>query len=257
MDDMTTALKDWLAINTGRLIWFAIVLVAAIATTRILGRLMRHALDKTNIPSASIFINLMRVAVWAVAAAMVLQPVFGINPTTIITALGVGGVALSLGLKDTIANVIGGFGLMLGKVIQPGDPVTISGTTGIVKDITWRQTVIVERNGNEMVIPNSVLNTAQLERLTDSNESIARVPFTAKAGIGMTQVEQDILARLDGVIDDFTITGNPPLVKFTGFTPYGTTGEVLLFAKPGVLHSTVVDTAARALGGADWLATAF
>ena len=109
---------------------------------RVISRVLRKILDNSQIPSASIFVNLTRVTIWVTGAAMVLQPVFGINPTTLITALGVGGVAISLGLKDTIANIIGGFGLMLGRVIQPGDLVTIQGVTGTVHDITWRQTVV-------------------------------------------------------------------------------------------------------------------
>gem|GEM_PF-4809919 len=41
----------------------------------------------------------------------------------------------------------------------------------------------------------------------------------------------------------------PPLVKFTGFSPYGMTGQVLVFAREGVLPSTVRDMAARAIAG--------
>lgn len=77
-------------------------------------------------PNASIFINILRAVVWTLAVGTVLQPVFGINPTTIFTALGIGGLAVSLGMKDTIANIIGGFGLMLGRVIQPGDLVNVA-----------------------------------------------------------------------------------------------------------------------------------
>ena len=61
---------------------------------------------------------------------------------------------------------------MLGKEIQPGDLVRIQGTTGVVKDITWRQTVILERGGNQMVIPNSVLNTSSLEKLTQASKAM-------------------------------------------------------------------------------------
>ena len=43
--------------------------------------------------------------------------------------------------------------------------------------------------------------------------------------------------------------GQPPLDKFTGFSPYGMTGQVLVFAREGVLPSTVRDMAARAIAG--------
>lgn len=244
---------NWLQTNAGRIIWLVLVLAVTLAVTRALSSLLRRLLDRSNMPSASIFINIMRVVVWATAAALVLQPVFGINPTTIVTALGVGGVALSLGLKDTIANVVSGFGLMLGKVVQPGDLVNIAGTTGVVKDITWRQTVVLERNGNEMVIPNSQLNTAQLEKLTVSNEACVTVPFVTRADIDAKAVTSAIRDAVVRATAGMTLEGNPPIVRFTGATALGMSGEVLVFAAPGVLPGAIRDRAARALAGAPWL----
>ena len=186
---------QWFEANAGKIIFLLVAIVAALLITKGLARVMRKVLDRTDMPSASIFINIMRVLVWILAASIVLQPVFGISPTTLMTALGVGGIAVSLGLKDTVANVISGFGLMLGKVIQPGDLVSVAGTAGVVKDITWRQTVVRERNGNEMVIPNSVLNTASLEKLTPSNEGCVTMTFTAKAGSDPAHVTEAVKPR--------------------------------------------------------------
>ena len=108
MDEYAGNIDRWFQANAGKLTWLAIVLVLVLVTDRLVSRVLRKVLDNSQIPSASIFVNLARVTIWVTGAAMVLQPVFGINPTTLITALGVGGVAISLGLKDTIANIIGG-----------------------------------------------------------------------------------------------------------------------------------------------------
>ncbi|KAB7789840.1 mechanosensitive ion channel family protein [Bifidobacterium leontopitheci] len=240
---------DWLKANAGRLVFFAVVLVIALLITKGLSRLMRKVLDHSNVPSASIFINIMRVLVWVVAATIVLKPVFGIDPTTLMTALGVGGIAVSLGLKDTVANVISGFGLMLGKVIQPGDIVSVAGTTGTVKDITWRQTVVRERNGNEMVIPNSVLNTASLEKLTPVNEGLVTMTFTAKAGSDPAELTQAVKAAIAKGTVQFAQPGSKPLVKLTGFSPYGIEVEAMAFTRDGVLLSTMRDAMARAVAG--------
>ena len=252
--EMNAALR-WLTANAGRIVFLIVVALAAWAVTRVLGRLLRKALDRTSIPSASIFVNIMRVLVWAFAASIVLQPVFGINPTSLMTALGVGGIAVSLGLKDTIANVIGGFTMMFGNVIQPGDRVTVAGTTGVVTDITWRQTVVRERNGNEMVIPNAVMNSASLAKLDPSNECLVTVPFTAKGGGDADAIADRIVDAVRRATDEraLALPGTTPVVRFTGFSPYGIEGQVLVFAADGVLHSTVRDCAARAIAGADFL----
>lgn len=253
MDNLDDMIMNWFHANAGKLIWLLVVLVAAWVADRVLRRVLRKVLDNSQIPSASIFINLMRVVVWCAAATMVLQPVFGINPTTLVTALGVGGVALSLGLKDTIANVIGGFGLMLGRVIQPGDLVSIQGMTGTVKDITWRHSMIETRSGDRMVIPNSILNTASLTKLTEVTEGMATVPFTVKGSADPDKVSRDMLRRVEERASAVLRPEHPPLVKFTGFSPYGAEGEILLFVRDGVLLSTAKDRAARAIATADYL----
>ena len=188
--DPVEILMHWLAKNYSKLILLAVVLIVAALIDKALTKVVRRVLDKSQVPNASIFVNIMRAVVWVFAIGTLLQPVFGINPTTIFTALGIGGLAVSLGLKDTIANVIGGFGLMLGRVIQPGDYVKVAGITGTVKDINWRQTIVRERNGNEMVIPNSILNTASLEKL-DPSKSISMLvslSVTDSTGVPTTEI---------------------------------------------------------------------
>nr|WP_308283364.1 mechanosensitive ion channel family protein [Bifidobacterium pluvialisilvae] len=245
----------WLETNSTKIIFLIVVLVATAIVVKIVTKGMRIALDKTEIPSASIFINIVRVLLWVFAVSIVLQPVFGINPTSLMTALGVGGIALSFGLKDTISNIIGGFGLMLGKVVQPGDLVSINGATGVVKDVTWRHTIVEERAGNEMWIPNSVLNTAALEKMPVPNEAMTTVAFTARGdrNTNTDAIATTIIDAVKAATADIMLPDNPPLVKFSGFSPYGIEGKVLLFTKPGVLLSTMQDRAARAIAGEGFL----
>ena len=117
---------DWLKTNSGKIILLIVVALLAAVIDKALTRIVSKVLDRSQVPNASIFINILRAVVWTLAVGTVLQPVFGINPTTIFTALGIGGLAVSLGMKDTIANIIGGFGLMLG----PCNPAGRSGECG-------------------------------------------------------------------------------------------------------------------------------
>ena len=253
MTEYAEDIARWFQVNAGKLIWLTIVLAIVFVADRVISRVLRKILDNSQIPSASIFVNLTRVTIWVTGAAMVLQPVFGINPTTLITALGVGGVAISLGLKDTIANIIGGFGLMLGRVIQPGDLVTIQGVTGTVHDITWRQTVVRERNGNVKIIPNSILNTTSLEKLNPSNEMLVRVPFTAKAGTDIDEMTRQVVQAVQRDTADLADPRFPPKVRLTGYSPYGINVEVCAYAKPGSLLPDMINAVARSIANADFI----
>ena len=113
---MGLGLPDFVA----KSIFVAVVIIATLLVQYVLVRAMRKALDNSNIPSASIFINIVRAILWLVALLSLMQPIFGINPTGLVAALGVGSVIISLGLQATVANIMSGLGLMLGKVVEPG-----------------------------------------------------------------------------------------------------------------------------------------
>ena len=158
------------------------MLIVAALIDKALTKVVRRMLDKSQVPNASIFVNILRVVVGVFAIGTLLQPVFGINPTTLFTALGIGGLAVSLGLKDTIANVIGGFAYAwprhpAGRLRQGGRHHRHRQGHQLASDHRARA------QRQQMVIPNSILNTASLEKLDPSNECLVSVPFTAKAGV--------------------------------------------------------------------------
>ena len=253
ISSFSDAVVSWFRLNFGKIVLLIIVAVCAALISRIVAEAMRRALDRSNIPSASIFINIVRALIWIFAAATVLQPVFGINPSTVVAALGVSGLALSFGLKDTIANIVGGFGLMVSKVIQPGDIITIQGTTGTVRDVTWRHTIIVDRAGNQMLIPNSILNTTALEKIPEAGEAATTVPFTLRGDADMARASRSIAQTVSKATQGMAMPANPPIVQFQGFTPYGIKGQVVMFARQGVMASDMQDAATRALAGQDYL----
>lgn len=106
----------------GKLI-VAIVLVCAIAVvSHVLVKWLRHIMqrDDTSIPQSSIFINIMRGIVWGLGCCFVLDTCFNVNMSALIAALGVGGIALSLGFQDTLSNLIGGVQISFMKIVKPG-----------------------------------------------------------------------------------------------------------------------------------------
>jgi small-conductance mechanosensitive channel len=78
----------------------------------------------------SIFLNITRLVVFVVGVLVILQTL-GISITPLLTALGVGGLAVALALKDTLANLFSGIHLIAAKYIRGGDYVRMdSGEEG-------------------------------------------------------------------------------------------------------------------------------
>jgi len=85
--------------------------------------------------------------------------VMGISIAPLLTALGVGGLAVALALQDTLANLFAGIHILVERSIRVGDFVRLeTGQEGYVDDITWRTTRIRMLPNNIVVIPNNKLS---------------------------------------------------------------------------------------------------
>lgn len=136
-----------------------ILLVTWIVSKVAVWILHRTAFRKDNdLPAATIFINIIRVLIWTIGIATIFRVCFGVDVAGFIAALGVGGIAVSLGFQDTLLNLFGGLQLSLGKLALPGDYIRVMETEGIIKDITWRHTVLIDEDDDEHLIPNSLMN---------------------------------------------------------------------------------------------------
>lgn len=90
-----------------------------------------------------------------VVGVLVLLSVLGIHITPILTALGVGGVAVALALQDSLANLFAGMHLLADRPIRVGDYVKIADSIeGYVVDIGWRSTRVRMLQNTIVVVPN-------------------------------------------------------------------------------------------------------
>jgi MscS family membrane protein len=93
---------------------------------------------------------------------------FGVNVSAFAAALGLGGLAISLAAKDTIADAIAGFIILVDRPFRIGDRIEIAevGTWGDVTDIGLRTTRIRTRDNRMVIVPNSVIGANQVINYT-------------------------------------------------------------------------------------------
>ena len=134
----------------------------ALALARLTIVLMQHSFRRS---AASIRITtLTRTLVylfWGIPALLLVLHSFGFEVTPALATLGVGGIAISLALKDTLANLFAGFYVSLSGQLDKGDYIHLdSGAEGYVVDIHWRVTTLRTSANNLVLIPNSKLAEA-------------------------------------------------------------------------------------------------
>ncbi len=90
-----------------------------------------------------------------VVGGLVLLAELGIKITPLLTALGVGGLAVALALQDTLTNLFAGMHLLADRPIRVGDYVKIANDVeGFVIDVGWRSTRVRMLPNNIVVVPN-------------------------------------------------------------------------------------------------------
>ncbi|HIA91330.1 MAG TPA: mechanosensitive ion channel, partial [Candidatus Marinimicrobia bacterium] len=84
----------------------------------------------SRFPSTDIFTNLARITIIAIGLMIILQS-FDISIAPILTALGIGGLAISLALKDTLSDFFAGLHILVSQKVRVGDFVQLdSGQMG-------------------------------------------------------------------------------------------------------------------------------
>ena len=80
-----------------------------------------------------------------------------VDVTGIVATSAVVTAVIGFSLQDTLANVMGGIALQVEGAVEPGDWVKFGETSGRVRETSWRFTAIETRNGDTLLVPNSIL----------------------------------------------------------------------------------------------------
>ena len=133
---------------------------------------------------------------------LVLLSSLGIQITPILTALGVGGLAVALALQDTLQNLFAGMHLLADKPIRVGDYVKVGdGEEGYVVDVGWRSTRIRMLQNTIIIVPNHKLAQSTITNY-DLPESRMAVRIRVSVGYGSDpeHVERVLVAEATGAI---------------------------------------------------------
>jgi small-conductance mechanosensitive channel len=218
----TTEILSKYSENILKALVFILIISIALAVNKFLIGMIDvwSAKQKRSLPSTKIFVNLIRAIIMTIGLLVALDFI-GISITPMLTALGVGGLAISLALKDTLSDVFAGLHILLSKKVEPGDFIELeSGQTGNVTNITWRNTTILERTNNVFNVPNARLSNAIIKNFDAVDKTFsARVPIGVAYESDLDHVEKitievakEVISEIEGHNPDFT-----PFIRYSDF----------------------------------------
>ncbi len=152
--------------------------------------------------SATLTRNVAQLVVSAIGLLILLNHM-GVDIRPLLTALGVGGLAVALALQDTLSNLFAGFYISLAGQLHIGDYVKLnSGEEGYVEDITWRSTTLRALGGNLIFVPNSKLGQAIFTNYNLPNPKMgASINLRLPYDCDLDRVEQVLLDEMRSAIN--------------------------------------------------------
>jgi len=164
----------------------AVYLICRPIIRSVIKRAVSHRMageDETDIQQrtdtlSSILVKIAGIIILIIAVITIL-PEFGVNITTMIAAIGVGGLAIAFAAQNLIRDFISGFFILLEDQYSIGDVVSIAGIAGVVEDITLRRTVLRDLDANVHSVPNG-----KVELSTNMTKKYSRVNLNVSVGYG-------------------------------------------------------------------------
>jgi len=170
--------------------------------------------------SSSIVGNIIKVIVYCIGLLVILQSL-GIQITPILTALGVGGLAVALALQDTLSNLFAGIQLIATKKINPGDYIRLeSGPEGFVEDVSWRYTSLRVGVNSIFIVPNSKLASLIVSNFDyPGRDFIMDVSVSVDYNSNLDNVEKitiEVIKQMQDEVEE-CVSNFEPFVRFQQF----------------------------------------
>ena len=211
----------WIAIA-----WFAIRLVDAIAQK------VTSKLDATERRQAASAVTLARRAaklIMIAVAAVAILDTLGIDVTTGIAALGIGGLALALGAQKTVENLVGSVTVVADRPVQVGDFCSVGDVLGWVEDIGMRSTRIRTLNRTVVTIPNGDFSSRQIENYTRRDRFLFNPVIGLEYGLSAQKLREGLAIIEKALVEHPLIAEDPRRARLANFGPSSLDVEVFAY----------------------------
>lgn len=171
-------------------------------------------LDDQLIP---ILKRLAKILVLVIGLMLILTEL-GYSVTGLVAGLGIGGLALALAAKETLANIFGSLVIFTDKPFQIGDYIKTSKYEGTIEEVGFRSTQIRTLAQTLVYVPNNEISNAIIENITKMSKRFAQFKLNLSYSTSVSQIEALIKKIEDLLKNHPEVHQEVILVKFTEFS---------------------------------------
>ncbi|OWJ73255.1 mechanosensitive ion channel family protein [Haematobacter missouriensis] len=214
--------------------WWSLSRNSAMALVLFLGAYLVHAGSAARLtrrkkgvrPVPKVALDLLRVALFAVATLASLSLFFRHDLSGILTGSGLVLAVLGFAIRNVVADTFSGLALGLEAPFRIGDWVSIDGLAqGRVQEIGWRSTRLITRDSTHVILPNSQISRQKITNFSAPRpEYRDHVELTLPITLSVSEARNLISAALQDA--ETILQGKKPEVQVARFGPQGITFRV-------------------------------
>lgn len=157
----------------------------------------------------------------------------GVDVTTALAGVGIGGLALGLGAQKTFENMFGGVSVLFDKVILVGDTCKINNQIGVVEDIGLRSTRLRTAERTLLSIPNGIMASATVENLRFRDKFLCQQIIRLRYDLSPDHVRYILEEIRRLLLDDPKVEDSSARVRFLRFAEYALEVEIFCYILEG------------------------
>jgi len=177
----------------------------------------------------------LRITITIVAVLLIAENILDQNVKSLLLSAGVGGIAIALAAKDTIANFFGSITIFADRPFQINELVKIEGHYGNVEEVGFRSSRIRTLDGHLVTIPNNTIANATVENVGKRPfiRRTSNLTITYDSGTKKTQqaveIVKEVLSKVPEINSD---SQRPPRVYFSDFNDWALNIYMSYWVKP-------------------------
>ncbi|MBQ4618036.1 MAG: mechanosensitive ion channel family protein [Clostridia bacterium] len=199
-----------------QLLGAALVILIGVLLVKIVMAIFKRVMKTSKMaPSLkSVMTTVFRITLYTLLV-LVVADYFGIPVTSLITVLGIVGLAVSLALQDTLANVFSGLILLAAKTFSEGDYVQLNGLEGTVIKVDLMNTHLCTADNKTVRIPNKDVQAAPIVNFSHEPTRRVEIRVTASYDCATEDVKAALLEAASSID---TVHADP--APFAGLSAY-------------------------------------
>ena len=203
--------------TVGKILSAVLVFVICYVIQRLLCRLLDRLLSRISmdVTLRKILRFAVKLVLWFITAMIVIETL-GVSVTSMLAAFSVVGLAASLAVQDSLANLASGIMLLISKPFKIGDYVEIDDVSGTVSIISLIHTKLKTVDNKIIYVPNSKVIDTKIINYTEQEKRLVDLNIDVSYDAPIEEVRRSLLASVEAV-GMFTDEPDPPFAAIQKF----------------------------------------